>query len=195
MVYFSNTLIFLGMLVSLSLSATSLFDDSTYKPLASDVRSYQKGEVLTVLIYEQATASSSTGTTTDKSLSFGVGASSNKGPGTPNGGFSGDVGINNSFDGNGSLSRTGKFVASVSVTIIDVTESGDLLIRGKQSLEFNNEKQDIELEGKVRPTDVSSDNSVISTRIADAKIKYVGEGLLSDREQPGILTKFFNWLF
>ena len=109
--------------------------------------------------------------------------------------FSGDVGINNSFDGNGSLSRTGKFVASVSVTIIDVTESGDLLIRGKQSLEFNNEKQDIELEGKVRPTDVSSDNSVISTRIADAKIKYVGEGLLSDREQPGILTKFFNWLF
>lgn len=178
-----------------SVYSQSLFNDATYKPFVGDLRSYKMGQILTVLIYESATASSSTGTTTDKSMSVGIGASSNEGPGTPNGGFSGDLGINNSFGGNGSLSRTGKFVASVSVTIVGITESGDLLIRGKQSLEFNNEQQDIEIEGKVRPDDVSSDNSVISTRIADAKIKYLGEGLLSDREQPGILTKFFNWLF
>ncbi len=47
----------------------------------------------------------------------------------------------------------------------------------------------------MRPEDISSDNTVISTRIADAKIKYIGDGLLSDREKPGILTRFFNWLF
>lgn len=195
MFYQRNILAVCIMLLSTSVFSASLFNDSTYKPFVGDVRSYKEGQILTVLIYESATASSSTGTTTDKSLSVGVGATSNQGPGTTSGGFSGDLGINNSFDGSGALSRTGKFVASVSVTIVGITDTGDLLIRGKQSLEFNNEQQDIELQGKVRPDDVSADNSIISTRIADAKIKYVGEGLLSDRERPGILTRFFNWLF
>lgn len=195
MILVRKIFVLVAMLFCISVNAQSLYSESTYKPIVSDVRSYKIGQVLTVLIYESATASSSTGTTTGRSLSVGVDATSNKGPGTPSGGYSADVGLNNNFDGSGSLTRSGKFVASVSVTITDITPSGELMIHGKQILKFNNEKQDIELEGKVRPEDVLSDNSVVSTRIADAKIKYMGEGLLSDRERPGIITKFFNWLF
>ncbi len=185
----SFILILLSVIIYKPLFAQGMYDESTYVPFVGDVRSYKKGQVLTVLIYETATASSSTGTETDKSTSMGLSASYGSSQESAN------LGVNSDFDGGGTLTRTGKFVASVSVSIVDITETGELLIHGSQSLEFNNEKQDIELEGRIRPDDISSDNTVISTRIADAKIRYVGNGLLSDRERPGIITRFFNWLF
>lgn len=184
--------IFFGFIVFVVLSnayAQSLFDETTYKPLAVDMRSFKKGQILTVLIYESATASSSTDTNTGKSLGFGAQADDG------NNQKSGNIAINNDFDGGGTLTRSGKFIASVSVSIEDINESGELIIKGEQHLEFNNEMQHISLSGKVRAEDVGSDNTVISTRIADADIKYLGDGLLSERERPGILTKFFNWLF
>lgn len=169
--------------------AKSLYNESSYQSYVTDTRSYKKGQILTVLIYESASASSSTDTDTAKSTSAGLTANNGSNQESAN------IAINSDFEGGGTLTRTGEFVASVSVSIVDITENGELVVRGNQSLEFNNEKQNIELEGKVRPEDISSDNTVISTRIADAKIKYIGDGLLSDREKPGILTRFFNWLF
>ncbi len=187
-----NLIFFYTLLTTLifsPLSAQSLFDDSTYKGLVTDPRSYEIGQILTVLIYESATASSSTDAATDKATSFGLTANNGSNQESAN------LGINSDFNGGGTLTRTGKFVASVSVSIIEVTDKGELIVQGAQDLEFNNEIQSIELQGRVRPQDISSDNTVISTRVADAKIKYVGDGLLTDRETPGILTRIFNFIF
>lgn len=169
--------------------AKSIYNEEDYSPLTSDKRSFKKGQILTVLVYEAATATSSTDTGTSKSTSLGVsGVSTNNDK-------SADIGLNSDFDGGGALNRSGKFITTVSVTIVDITDDDELLISGEQMLEFNNETQKISLEGKVRKEDITASNTIISTRIADAKIKYLGNGLLSDRERPGILTKFFNWLF
>ncbi len=170
-------------------SAKSLFADDTYSSLVGDNRSHKKDQVLTVLIYETATSSSSTGTETSRSSAVGLAVTGTNTQHTA------DLGINTDFDGGGDMARSGKFVASVSVNITDVFENGDVYIKGEQLLEFNNEKQQIFVEGRVRVDDISETNTVISTRIADAKIRYLGEGLLSERERPGIITQLLNWLF
>jgi len=79
------------------------------------------------------------------------------------------------------------------VTVQEVMSNGELRVSGQQMLEVNNEKQHIRLEGRVRPYDVSG-NSVLSTRLADAKISYLGDGDLSDRQRPGWWMRLLTWL-
>jgi flagellar L-ring protein precursor FlgH len=176
-------------LLSLPVIAESLFNETTYQPLIRDHRARNVGQLLTVLIYESASSTTSAGSDTNNSLDVGI-----------NAGYDDDVhdatlGIDNDSSGGGTINRTGRLVASVSVTIETILENGEMLVKGEQSIEFNNENQYIHLEGKVRPEDINADNTILSTRLADAKIRYVGEGLLGRSQEPGLLSKFFNWMF
>ncbi len=58
----------------------------------------------------------------------------------------------------------------------------------------NEEKQEIALSGRVRPYDILANNTVLSSRLADATISYVGEGLLAEQQRPGILSRLLRWL-
>ena len=170
-------------------SAESLYNEAEYEALTSDGRSFKVGDILTVMIYETATASTQTNTETSKSTSLGVSATD----GTTD--FSGKAGINSDFDGGGRSNQTGKLVASVSVSVVEKKANGDMLVKGRQTLEFNNDTQYISVEGVVREKDVTASNTVLSSRLAEANIKFTGEGLLSSRAEPGIITRFWNWLF
>jgi flagellar L-ring protein precursor FlgH len=169
--------------------SSTLYRDGTYQSLVSDHRAFKIGDTITVLIYEAASATTSTDTETNKSASAGASITADTSR------HSGSLGISNDFGGGGSSTQTGKLVASVSVTVNRVEESGDLIISGKQVIEFNNEEQHIEVDGRIRPDDITADNTIISTRIADARIKFKGEGLLTGRTKPGLITRFLNWLF
>jgi flagellar L-ring protein precursor FlgH len=67
-------------------------------------------------------------------------------------------------------------------------------VSGHQSLKINGEEQRITLSGVVRPRDVADDNTVPSSRIADAKIRFDGAGFVSDQSKPGWLARFFSLL-
>lgn len=182
-------LVILCGLYSAGAQAQSLYSDATYRPMVSDHRSHRKGDILNVLIYEAATASTSAKTGTNRSADVGVKASD---------GFKdidANLGINNGFEGGGTSNQTGKLVASISVTVERVLDNGDLLVAGEQFIELNNDSQMISVRGRARTEDVSGDNAILSSRLADAQIKFVGEGLLSGRSKPGLITRFFNWLF
>ena len=73
-----------------------------------------------------------------------------------------------------------------------VDGNGNLLIRGEQDIEVNNEKQRIALTGLVRPEDITPDNTVASWRIANADIDFVGKGILARKQSPSLLTKLFD---
>lgn len=169
--------------------AISLFDDSSYKPISGDHKSFGVGQSLTVLIYEQASSASSADTNTNRSsnINAAVDGINNR--------YDGGINFSNDFEGGGTITRTGKLVASVTVTIEEKLGNGEFLISGDQFIEFNNENQRIQLSGRVRPEDISTNNTVLSTRVADARITYMGDGLLGQRQKPGILTRFFHWLF
>ncbi len=179
----------LSLLLNGPVTAGSLYDAAAYRPLTSDHRAYQQGDSLTILIYESASSSTSADTDANKALDVGAAGSLDDKD------FNARLGISNDSSGGGSINRTGRLVASVSVTIDSIYPNGELSVRGAQTIEFNDEQQFITVEGRVRPQDIREDNTVPSTRVAEARIKYVGEGLLGSRQKPGFITNFFNWLF
>lgn len=185
-----RALVGLGLLCFAALvQANSLYDEKSYVGLYSDPRAMRPGETLTVLIYEQATAATSADRSTNESAGL-------RGSVRTDSDFdAGQVDVGTESEGGGSLSRSGQLVASVSVTIMDVLPSGELTVFGEQLIVFNEENQHIKVAGRVRPEDISAENTVISTRLADAQITYVGDGLLGEQQKPGLITRFFNWLF
>jgi len=177
------------LLWAVSARAGSLYNPTEYQALINDHRAKRVGDSLVVLVYEAASATNQTNTTTNKSAAVGVNATDSYNP------IAGKLGISNDADGGGVEKRSGQVIARVSATVVDILPSGEFVIRGKQHIELNNEAQFITVEGRVRQIDIDTNNTIISTRIADAKIEFVGQGLLSSREKPGIITRFFNWLF
>lgn len=157
--------------------------------LVSDLRAHRVGQNVTVLIYEQASSTTSAGTTTSKSMDISGQIKSTDKVDV------GGVSLENNSKGEGAISRKGSLMASVSATVTEVLPTGELTIRGEQKIEFNNEVQYIKVSGRIRPEDISADNTILSSRIAEAQITYVGDGLLGSRQKPGWITRFFNWLF
>ncbi len=157
----------------------SLYSDSTFQSLTSDRRVHRVGDLVTVLIFENASASSSADTGAARDGSVGVNVTS------PADLKRFGVGANNDFNGMGRTQRAGKILAQLTVTVREITPNQDLLIAGEQLLEINGEKQVIRLEGRARPRDINEMNNVLSTRIADARISFIGDGVIADRQRPG----------
>lgn len=186
---FGSWSVMIALLASGPCFGGSLYSDERYESLVASQRSHRVGESLTVLIFEQASAEASADTDTNKSLDVAGRASADSTR------HEAALGISNDFAGGGTINRSAELFASVSVTIEEIMPSGELKVRGEQLIEVNDEIQRIAVSGRVRLQDISAQNTVPSTRLADANITYVGDGLLGDRQAPGILTRFFNWLF
>ncbi len=105
--------------------------------------------------------------------------------------------IKSDFDGSGTTTRSGTLTAQITARITAVLPNGNLKIVGSRQIAVNNETQLIILTGIVRPRDISPDNIVLSTYIADARISYSGTGIVDDRQQPGWLANILNkiWPF
>jgi len=168
-------------------SADNLYQESSYRPLASDKRARLPGDGLTVLIYENSSASTNADTNLRRRNDVSAAISANQQQ------HQARVGLNNDFDGGGAVQRSGRLLAQMSVSVTRVEENGDLWIKGQQVLEINSDQQKIMVEGRVRPLDIADNNTVLSYRIADAKISYLGEGELAARQKPGWLSRFFTW--
>ena len=103
----------------------------------------------------------------------------------------------NSFNGTGSTSRGDSMTAYITAKVIDVKPNGSLYIMGTREIRVNSETQIIALSGLIRPTDISPDNTMLSSNIADLKIDYLGTGAISDKQRPGWLSRAadFVWPF
>lgn len=167
----------------------SLYSEATYQSLVEDHRAKFLGDTLTVLIHEAATAVSKADTDTDKNSKISVRASDTHN--TVGGDFRGS----SEFDGGGVERRSGEVIGKISATVEAILPSGELFVRGEQVISLNNETQTIFLEGRVRPQDISADNTILSTRLADSNIKFQGDGLLSRKETPGLISRALEWLF
>jgi flagellar L-ring protein precursor FlgH len=158
--------------------AQSLFQESTWRGLTADNKAYRAGDVLTVQVFENSSATSSadTGTRRANHISGELAHGANT-VAQANLGLAGD------FDGGGRTQRASRLLATVTVTVQEVLAGGQLRIAGTQSVTVNQELQRVTLEGVVRPVDISDGNVVQSTRIAQARITYVGEGDVTERNR------------
>jgi flagellar L-ring protein precursor FlgH len=168
--------------------ADGLYQPGQFQSLTSDRRAYRPGDILTVQIVETSSAQTTADTKTEKNGAVNLALK------TPSIDKSAAVQLSDQFSGGGSIQRSGRLLAQVTAVVQSVYPNGLLHVKGEQTIEMNNEKQEIRLEGNVRPVDITDGNTVLSTRIADAKISYVGDGVLGEKQRPGILTRFLTWL-
>lgn len=173
----NGTLVFL-MLGSIAAGAESLYQEQSFRPLIGDNKAFRVGDLLTVQVFENSSASTSAETGTRRGNSLSAGASNRSGTVGKV-----DFGVNGEFDGGGKTQRASRLLTTLTVSVREVLPNGDLRIGGEQVLTVNEEPQKVNLEGRVRPIDISDGNVVLSTRLSDAKISYVGEGDLAERNK------------
>jgi flagellar L-ring protein precursor FlgH len=103
------------------------------------------------------------------------------------------AGLANSFDGEGATTRNSTLNAYISVQVIQVLPNGNLVIQGSRQVQVNNENQIINIQGVIRPVDIDATNTILSTAVAEAKIELNGQGVVSDKQNVGWLTRILDW--
>ncbi|HEY9023921.1 MAG TPA: flagellar basal body L-ring protein FlgH [Burkholderiaceae bacterium] len=171
-----------------SAAAQSLYDPKSFRPLTADSKAFRPGDIVTIQIVENASASANADTDLKRSNSGGAELHFRSPVPIAGANATGST----QFDGSGQTARTGQLLATLSVTVREVLPNGDLLVSGEQLLVINEEQQRIDVEGRVRPQDISDQNTVLSNRVADARITYVGEGDVASRQKPGWLRHILD---
>jgi flagellar L-ring protein precursor FlgH len=184
----------------------SLFSEDSRPDFFSDVKASRVGDIITINIVETSRANKTATTSTGRSNSINSSVNALFGleaPGvlpTPGGidltkGI--DVSYESQFRGTGTTARNENITAKISARIVQVLPNDNLVIRGSQEILVNNEKQYITVQGVVRPADVATDNTVLSTYLADARIEYTGKGDVSAKQREGWLTRALDkiWPF
>lgn len=156
----------------------SLYSDAQFQSLTADRRRFEVGDALTILVIENATASSSANTGTQRDAQLGVALS------TPSRDRHLSGNTSNEFNGTGRTQRAGRLLAQITVLVREVLPNGDLRVAGDQLLEINGERQTIHAEGRVRPRDVNEQNTVQSHRLAEARLSFAGDGVLGELQKP-----------
>ncbi len=177
-----------GALASGGARAESLYDAGTFRPLTADNKAFRVGDVITIHVFENSSARTSTDTSTQRrnAIQADMGTTAING-GRP---VSGTVNVGGTFEGGGTTERANRLLATLTVSVQEVLPNGDLKVAGEQNLTVNKETDKVRVEGRVRPQDISADNTVLSTRLADAKLTYAGKGDLSDRNKRA----WWRWL-
>ena len=154
------------------------------------------GDIITVTIFENASASKEATTETDRSSSMSAGISQLFGLERAIGSMTGldpatliAAETENDFSGGGKTERKENLIATLTTQVVEVMPNGNLRLEGNKTVTVNNEMQIVQLSGIIRPSDVSPGNIVNSRNILNARIAYVGEGVISDKQQPGWLVR------
>lgn len=90
-----------------------------------------------------------------------------------------------SFAGAGDTARNGELSGKIAVRVVSEMPNGDLFLEGTKVVLINNEETHLYVSGLVRPADIAQDNSIASSRIADAQVEFTGRGDLADQQRKG----------
>ena len=171
----------------------AIFQTGQVDNMFADSRPYRVGDILTVILEERMQASKSAQTSTGKSQDTAITPPNVLGLTGPlvdrlNAQISGE----RDFAGDGESSQQNTLNGQITVTVSRVLSNGNLVIRGQKWIGINQGSEFIKLAGMVRPQDIAPDNTVMSTRVANAKIAYGGEGVINESNNMGWLARFFN---
>ena len=166
-----------------------------------DRKAAKKGDILTVVVQESAAASStqSKESTRKSTLNDAVGQfifpAATSGLGTHAGNLpSIQMTGASDYTGGGSINNTQSLNSQAAVLVTDVLPNGNLVIEGVRLVTFSGETQYVVLHGLVRPDDISSSDTVLSSHIAEAKVEFINKGQLMDAEKRGWLSNVYEKL-
>lgn len=168
--------------------AEDLYKPNNFAAMASDRVARQIGDALTVVVFEQTETSNTVKLDSRRNSQVGGTISAGRLNET------GNLQAGGSTSGIGGLQRSDRVVAQISVEVRQVLPNGDLVVGGRQQMRINGERTQINLEGRIRQADISSENRVLSSRIANAQIFFEGRGFVAGSAKPGIVSRIFRFL-
>jgi flagellar L-ring protein FlgH len=182
-----------------AVSSGSLWQESS-RSLVADFRASRVGDLVMVRIDESPEAKGDAETKLDRQSSmqigvpqlFGFSQAIQKAHPDMNMADIFNVMSSNSFDGSGETTRSSRVQAAMAVRVKKALPNGDLFVEGTKVLMVNDEELHIYVSGVIRPEDITQDNSVNSSVVADAEIEFVGRGVLTDNQTQGWLTRFLT---
>jgi flagellar L-ring protein precursor FlgH len=185
----------------------SLFLDAG-TDMYNDLRARRVGDLITVQIVENSKAKKKDDSKAERKNTYVAGipnlmgyesqfppqrtSGANQNPGSQI-----SANFQSKHDATAELTKEDTMTSAIGCTVMEVLPNGNLLVRGSRELQVNGETQYIVLQGTLRPSDVTTKNTVTSDQLADAKIHYTGRGVLSDKQQPGWLARLLDnvWPF
>lgn len=189
----------------------SIYQDGQAMRLFEDVKPRRVGDILTIVLVENTNATKEATTATKKendialenpvlfgsAVQFNIAGNNNAVrrlvPLQSTTGNTLDVTANSAqeFSGTGSSKQSNSLKGAITVTVSEVLPNGNLVVRGEKIVAINEGDEFVRVSGIVRPQDIRPDNTVYSTKVADAKIGYGGSGAVADANSHGWLSRFF----
>lgn len=160
--------------------------------LASDLRSRNVDDVVTILVQESASAVSTGQSKTSRASSAQAAITSLAGPKAPAGALANLLNSSGttSLDGEGTTSRQTTLTTTISARVTHVLVNGNLVVEGTRNLNVNSENQVITIRGVIRPIDLDTTNSVPSARLANMELQVNGKGIVNDSvRRPNFLYR------
>jgi len=159
-----------------------------YRSLVSDRKPYTVGDTVTVIVAESTNAESmaGTGAQSNTGISGSAYGSSNS--------YKSGFGIQGDNKETGQTTRKGLIKTNIAVQVKEVLPNDSLAIEGEQMIVVNDEKQHIRVSGIIRSNDISYENTVMSYRLANAKIEVIGKGVINDAQKQNIIYRTLRWL-
>jgi flagellar L-ring protein precursor FlgH len=172
----------------------AIYQDGHEVGLFDNAVARRVGDVLTIELVENTAATKSATTTTKKTTTMSTAPVLAGGILTVHGKNVLNNSLNDAstFDGEGGSTQSNQLTGYISVTVAKRLANGNLLVRGARWVTLNQGREYIRIQGIVRPIDISPENTVASTQVADATIAYGEEGVLNDANTKSWVARFFD---
>ena len=153
------------------------------------------GDIVTIVLNESTAAQKSSSTNTNKATTDALPGMTLLGKaltvhGVPI--MSNNISDSSKFAGEGDSAQSNSLQGYVTVTVQKVLPNGNLFVKGEKWIAINQGSEYVRVTGVIRPIDLAPDNSIPSSKVANAKIAYGGKGALADANAQGWLSRFFN---
>ena len=162
-----------------------------YQPLFEDRRPRAMGDILTIVLDEQVSASKNSQSNAGRSGSATLELAQLPDVLDTLAEYGFDVSGANNFTGSGGAQATNSFTGTITVSVLEVMNNGNLRVRGEKQIAINQGTEFIRFSGVVNPRTITAQNTVPSTQVADARIEYVGDGYINEAQHMGWLQRFF----
>lgn len=172
----------------------SLYRDNVAIGLFADRKATRIGDIITIVLQERTASrkSSNIEMLKDNEIQIAPGTVLGTQPSLGELGLGVDLTAEREFTGEADADQSNQLTGTISVTVADTLPNGTLVVRGEKWMTLNRGNEYIRISGLVRPDDVTPDNRVSSTKIANARITYSGTGEFADSQKMGWVSRFFN---
>jgi flagellar L-ring protein precursor FlgH len=183
------------MVPAVPTTSGAVYNAGTGMTLFEDRKARDVGDLVTIVLSERTNATSSASTSTTRESATSIANPTVLGVPTTIDGrpmFETELSGSRSFDGAGDSSQSNRLDGFITATVVARLPNGNLVVQGEKWIQLNQGDELVRIQGIVRTADIAPDNTIASSRVAEARISYSGRGTLAQANARGWMQRFFD---